>query len=57
MSMAEDRYIRIPEDIHFLLEFCRELLRLIKDNNPDEEIPVSVEQLKRLRDIEQIYIM
>jgi hypothetical protein len=57
MSVAENKYIKIPEDIDFLLEFCRELLRIIKVNNPDEEIPVSVEQIKRLRDIEQIYVM
>ena len=55
MSNLEDNYIRIPEDIKFLLEFCRILLRKIKDNNPNKEIPVSIEQIKRLRSIEQIY--
>ncbi|MFX1374107.1 MAG: hypothetical protein ACFFCE_19830 [Promethearchaeota archaeon] len=51
----ENNYIRIPDDINFLLEFCRNLLRQIKNDNPNKEIPVSVEQLKRLRNIEQIY--
>ncbi|MFX1366936.1 MAG: hypothetical protein ACFE9Y_18595 [Promethearchaeota archaeon] len=55
MSNLENNYIRIPDDINFLLEFCRNLLRQIKNDNPNKEIPVSVEQLKRLRNIEQIY--
>ncbi len=56
MSDSEDRYIRIPDDIHFLLEFCRNLLRKYKDNYPTNEIPVSIDQLKKLRSIEQIYM-
>jgi len=55
MSESEDRYIRIPDDIHFLLELCRDLLRKYKETYPNNEIPVSFEQLKRLRSIEQIY--
>jgi hypothetical protein len=55
MSVSEDRYIRIPDDINFLLEFCRILLREIKKINPTNNLPVSFEQLKRLRTIEQIY--
>jgi hypothetical protein len=56
MSDSKDKYIRIPEDINFLLEFCRDLLRKNKDINPSNEMPVSIEQIKRLRSIEQIYI-
>jgi hypothetical protein len=56
MSDLENNYIRIPEDISFLLEFCRALLRKIKDGNPNKDLPVSIEQLKRLRSIEQIYL-
>ncbi|MFX0024413.1 MAG: hypothetical protein ACFE9S_18995 [Candidatus Hermodarchaeota archaeon] len=52
----ENNYIRIPEDIKFLLEFCRDLLRKIKDGSPNKELPVSIEQLKRLRIIEKIYV-
>jgi len=55
MSDSEDRYIRIPDDIKFLLEFCRELLRKFKNDYPNNEIPVSFEQIKKLRSIEQIY--
>ena len=55
MSESEDRYIRIPDDIHFLLELCRDLLRKYKETYPNNEVPVSFEQLKRLRSIEQIY--
>ncbi len=53
----ENNYIRIPEDIKFLLEFCRELLRIVKEGNLNNELPVSIEQLKRLRIIEKIYAM
>ncbi|MFX1430780.1 MAG: hypothetical protein ACFFCY_11520 [Promethearchaeota archaeon] len=55
MSNSGNNYIRIPQDINFLLEFCRVLLKKVKDDNPNKEIPVSVEQMKRLRNIEQIY--
>jgi hypothetical protein len=51
----KDKCIRIPEDTNFLLEFCRILLRKVEENNPNKEIPVSIEQIKRLRSIEQIY--
>lgn len=56
MKNLENNYIRIPEDIKFLLEFCRDLLRKIKDGSPNKELPVSIEQLKRLRIIEKIYV-
>ncbi|MHA2392578.1 MAG: hypothetical protein ACXAEX_11600 [Promethearchaeota archaeon] len=49
----ENIYRQKPEDINFLLELCRVFLRKFKDNN--EEIPVSLEQLKRLRSIDQSY--
>jgi hypothetical protein len=55
MSIVEDKYIKLLEDINFLLELCRVLLRRIKTYNPNKEIPVSIEELKRLRSIEQIY--
>jgi hypothetical protein len=55
MSNLEDKYIRIPEDINFLLDVCRSLLRKFKDCDRNTELPVSVEELKRLRNIEQIY--
>jgi len=56
MSELADNYIRIPDDINFLVDFCRELLRKFKENYPTNEIPVSIEQIKRLRSIEQIYM-
>lgn len=55
MKNLENSYIRIPEDIKFLLEFCRNLLGKIKEGDPNKELPVSIEQLKRLRIIEKIY--
>ncbi len=55
MSNINNNYIRIPEDINFLLEVCRVLLRKIKDVDPNIELPVSLEELKRLNNIEQIY--
>ena len=56
MSELADNYIRIPDDINFLVDFCRELLRKFKENYPTNEIPVSIEQIKKLRSIEQIYM-
>jgi hypothetical protein len=55
MYMTEDKYIEIPEDITFLLELCRVLLRRIRADNPTEDIPVSIDEIKRLRNIEEIY--
>ncbi|MFX1280793.1 MAG: hypothetical protein ACFFA3_15565 [Promethearchaeota archaeon] len=53
--MTEDRYIKVPEDITFLLELCRVLLRRIRTDNPNQDIPVSINELKRLRSLEEIY--
>ena len=51
----ENGYIRIPDDIEFLLDICRDLIRWFKEENPYKEIPINIEQLTRLRNIEQIY--
>ena len=56
MNNREINYIRLPEDIKFLLEFCRELLRKVKNCNPNHDLPVSFEQIRRLRRIEQMYM-
>ncbi|MFX0029653.1 MAG: hypothetical protein ACFE8B_10615 [Candidatus Hermodarchaeota archaeon] len=53
--MAENKYIKIPEDINFLLELCRILLRRIRADNPNEDIPITIEELKRLRSIKETY--
>jgi len=55
MSSSEDKFIRIPEDIEFLLDICRNLLKIIKESNPSKEMPFNIEQYKRLRRIEKIY--
>lgn len=55
MNMTEDKYIKVPEDITFLLELCRVLLRRIRTENPNVDIPVSIDEIKRLRSIEEIY--
>lgn len=55
MNMTEDRYIKVPEDITFLLELCRVLLRRIRTDSPNQDIPVSIDEIKRLRSLEEIY--
>jgi hypothetical protein len=45
--------IQIPEDIDFLLELCRDLIRLLKQSNPHQEIPINREQIAKLKSIEK----
>ena len=49
-------YIKIPGDIEFLLDICRDLIRKFRECNPDKRVPIHSEDLTRLRNIEKIYI-
>ncbi|MFW9782477.1 MAG: hypothetical protein ACFFFB_09365 [Candidatus Heimdallarchaeota archaeon] len=53
MRIYRDSYGRKIEDINFLLEVCRVLLRKLREMN--EDIPFGIEEIKRLRDIEDVY--
>ncbi len=55
MIHLENNYIKIPDDIEFLLDFCRDLMRKIKEDNPNKVVSIKSEQLTRLRNIEKIY--
>jgi len=55
MINLKNNYIKIPDDIKFLLDFCRDLMRKIKEDNPNKVVPINSEQLTRLRNIEKIY--
>ncbi len=55
MNSSENNYIRIPNDIAFLLDLCRGLIRWFKEDNPNKELPINFKQLTRLRNIEKIY--
>jgi len=53
MSSQNKKYIQIPDDIDFLLDFCRDLIRLFKITNPDKDIPINREQIAKLKSIEK----
>ena len=55
MNEFENNYIRIPDDIEFLLNLCRDLIRIIKESNQNEEVPITAEKLARLRMIRKLY--
>ena len=56
MINLKNNYIKIPDDIEFLLDFCRALMKKIKEDNPNKVVPINSEQLTRLRNIEKIYV-
>ncbi len=43
----------ISDDIDFLLDLCRDLITMLKKENPDNDIPINREQLAKLRDIQK----
>ncbi|MCK4286436.1 MAG: hypothetical protein KAX18_09555 [Candidatus Lokiarchaeota archaeon] len=51
MSIFEDRYIKNSDDIDFLLDLCRDLIKLLKTMSPNKDIPIDREQLAKLNSI------
>jgi len=51
MSIFEDRYIKNSDDIDFLLDLCRILIKLLKKMSPNKDIPIEREQLAKLNRI------
>ena len=51
MSNFEDKYIKNPDDIDFLLDLCRDLIKVLKRMSPNKDIPIDREQLAKLNRI------
>ena len=51
MSIYEDKSIKIPDDIDFLLDLCQDLIKSFKKINPNKDIPIEREQIARLNSI------
>ncbi|MHA2038482.1 MAG: hypothetical protein ACW98X_18770 [Promethearchaeota archaeon] len=49
MSIFKDK--DISDDIDFLLDLCRDLIKFLKKANPDEDIPIEREQIAKLNRI------
>ncbi|KKM03018.1 hypothetical protein LCGC14_1778650 [marine sediment metagenome] len=43
----------ISDDIDFLLDLCRDLIILLKKQNPDKDVPINREQLAKLMRIQK----
>ena len=53
MINPNNEYIKIPDDIKFLLNLCRDLISYFRSINPNKELPISYNQISRLRRIEK----
>ncbi len=51
MSIFEDRYIKNSDDIDFLLDLCRDLIKSMKIMSPNKDIPIEHEQIAKLNRI------
>ncbi|MHA2282131.1 MAG: hypothetical protein ACXAC5_14915 [Promethearchaeota archaeon] len=51
MSNFEDKDIKFSDEIDFLLDLCRDLIKLFKKVNPNEDIPIDREQIAKLNRI------
>lgn len=53
MIHLKNDYIKIPDDIEFLLDLCRDLIGYFRSENPNKELPINFDQISRLRSIER----
>ncbi|MFX1574252.1 MAG: hypothetical protein ACFFB0_16030 [Promethearchaeota archaeon] len=53
MNGREVKNLQIPDDIDFLLDLCRDLIRIFKKCNPNKDLPINREQIAKLRNIEK----
>ena len=51
MSNFENKIINISDDIDFLLDLCRDLIKFVKKVNPNKDIPIEREQIAKLNRI------
>jgi len=48
MNNFENKDIKISDDIDFLLDLCRDLIKFVKKTNPNKDIPIEREQIAKL---------
>lgn len=53
MINLKNDYIKIPDDVEFLLDLCRDLISYFRSDNPNKELPINYNQISRLRSIEK----
>ena len=51
MDNFENKYIQIPDDIDFLLDLCQDLIKLLRKNNPNKDLPIDRKQIAKLNSI------
>lgn len=51
MNNFGNNYIQIPEDIEFLLDLCRDLIRVLRENCPNNDLPIDRNQMAKLNRI------
>lgn len=51
MNNFENKYIQIPDDIDFLLDLCQDLIKLLRKNNPNKDLPIDRKQIAKLNSI------
>lgn len=47
MSNSDSKEINISDDIDFLLDLCRDLIKFVKRVNPNKDIPIEREQIAK----------
>ncbi|MBY8986062.1 MAG: hypothetical protein KGD65_13385 [Candidatus Lokiarchaeota archaeon] len=47
MSNSDSKEINISDDIDFLLDLCRDLIKFVKRVNPNKDIPIEHEQIAK----------
>ncbi|MFX1456237.1 MAG: hypothetical protein ACFFDB_12755 [Promethearchaeota archaeon] len=51
MNIFENKEFSRSDDIAFLLDLCRDLIKLFKEINPNIDIPIEREQIVKLNRI------
>ena len=51
MSNFDNKDIKISDDIDFLLDLCRDLIKFVKKVSPNQDIPIKREQIAKLNRI------
>ena len=51
MNNFDNKDIKISDDIDFLLDLCRDLIKFVKKVSPNQDIPIKREQIAKLNRI------
>jgi hypothetical protein len=51
MNNFDNEDLKISDDIDFLLDLCRDLIKFVKKNNPNKDIPIERDQIAKLNRI------